>query len=95
MLKRTAAAACAALVLALGGTGAALAANGADDAPGRAHDPAPGGAPMSPARAGAWPRGPGQRTGHWDFRRGSWVAGTRRDPLQGRLLPRLGRPGGP
>jgi hypothetical protein len=34
MLKRTAAVACAALVLALGGTGAALAANGADDAPG-------------------------------------------------------------
>ena len=34
MLKRTAAAAAAALVLALGGTGAALAANGADDPPG-------------------------------------------------------------
>jgi hypothetical protein len=34
MLKRIAAATCAALVLALGGTGAALAANGADDAPG-------------------------------------------------------------
>jgi hypothetical protein len=34
MLKRTAAALTAALVLALGGSGAALAANGADDAPG-------------------------------------------------------------
>jgi hypothetical protein len=34
MLKRTAAALIAALVLALGGTGAALASNGADDSPG-------------------------------------------------------------
>jgi hypothetical protein len=34
MLKRTAAALSAAFVLALGGTGAALASNGADDAPG-------------------------------------------------------------
>jgi hypothetical protein len=34
MLKRTAAATAAALVLAIGGTGTALAANGADDAPG-------------------------------------------------------------